>query len=82
MAQLPPDGEFLIQQNDGIVQVFNQHTQEVLHSFNPLDANATAIAQGVIWHDERLTDEQRCFAVFWSGYFHAHARGAYNGTRD
>lgn len=71
MAQLPPDGTFLIQQIDGEVHLFNQTTQETLHRFDPSDANACAIAQGAIWHDTRLTEEQRCFAIFWSGYFYA-----------
>ena len=74
MAQLPPDGRLLIQQNDGIVTVFDQHTQKEYHNFDPSNADETAITQGKIWHDERMTEEQRCFAIFWSGYFYAHAR--------
>ena len=73
MAQLPPDGQILIQQNDGIVSIFDQYSQEVFHEFNPSEANETSITMGKIWHDEKLTDEQRCFAIFWSGYFYAHA---------
>lgn len=72
MAQLPPDGTYLIQQIDMEVHVYHRDTQEVLHRFDVTDQNATAIAQGLIWHDERLTPEQRCFAIFWSGYFYAH----------
>lgn len=76
MAQLPPDGQFLIQQIDGMVVIFDQYSQEEFHRFDPSDANATAIMMGKIYHDERLTEEQRCFAVFWSGYFYAYARNA------
>lgn len=73
MAGLPPDGRFLIQQNDGIVTIFDSYTQEELIKFNPADANAAATAQKTIFDCERLTDEQKCFAHFWSGYFYAHA---------
>lgn len=73
MAQLPPDGEILIQQNDGFVSIFNQHTQEEFLRFDASDADAAAKAQAAIHQDSRLTDEQKCFAHFWSGYFYAHA---------
>jgi hypothetical protein len=72
MAQLPPDGEYLIQQIDGMVILFNQYTEEELVKFDPADANATAQAQGHIYGLEQLNPEQKCFAHFWSGYFHAH----------
>ncbi len=73
MAQLPPDGEILIQQNDGIVTIFNQHTQEEFLRFDSGDANAAAQAQAAIHQETRLTEEQKCFAHFWSGYFYANA---------
>lgn len=73
MAGLPPDGRILIQQNDGIVSIFDQHSQEIYLSFDPSDVAQVPIMMGIIWHDERLTEEQRCFAIFWSGYFRAHA---------
>lgn len=72
MAGLPPDGEWLIQQNDGIVTLFNVNTQEELVRFDPTDANATAQAQKTIY-DSPLNDEQKCFAYFWAGYFYAYA---------
>jgi hypothetical protein len=78
MAQLPPDGEYLIQQNDGLVTLFNQYTQEELVKFDPADANATAQAQGTIHRLKQLNPEQKCFAHFWSGYFHAHAGSAWS----
>lgn len=73
MAQLPPDGEWLIQQSDNLVSVFNQYTQEEIVAFDPGDANASARAQATIHNSKSLTDEQKCFAHFWSGYFHANA---------
>jgi hypothetical protein len=71
MAQLP-DGRHLIQQIDGEVVLFNAADQEEIVRFDPADANATAIAQKTIY-DSGLSDEAKCFAHFWSGYFYAHA---------
>lgn len=73
MAQLPPDGQYLIQQADGHVRLFERYTERELASFDPADQNATAIAQGVIHGLGELTEEQKSFAHFWSGYFYAHA---------
>lgn len=73
MAQLPPDGEWLIQQIGGEVILFNRYTEDEVVRFDPSDGNASAIAQGAIAGDVRLTDEQKSFAHFWSGYFYAHA---------
>lgn len=74
MAQLPPDGEWLIQQESGTVRLFNRYTEDEIVSFDPSDPNASARAQGAIAKDERLDDEQKSFAHFWSGYFYAYAR--------
>jgi hypothetical protein len=73
MAQLPPDGDWLVQQIDGIVVVFRRYTEEEIIRFDPGDKKASAQAQAVIHASDRLTDEQKCFAHFWSGYFYAHA---------
>lgn len=73
MAQLPPDGEWLVQQIDGTVVVFNRYTEAEVVRFDPRDSNATAQAQKVIYDNPWLSDEAKCFAYFWSGYFHAHA---------
>lgn len=75
MAQLPPDGEWVIQQFDGEVVLFQQYTEKEIVRFDPGDANATAMAQHVIHNATQLDDEQKCFAHFWSGYFYAHAGG-------
>jgi len=76
MAQLPPDGDLLVQQIDGMVIIFHRYTEEEIVRFDPGNADACAKAQGVIHQSERLTDEQKSFAHFWSGYFYAHANSA------
>lgn len=74
MAQLPPDGEWLIQQIGGGVILYHRFTEEEIVRFDPSDASAAAQAQATI-HDSDLSDEQKSFAHFWSGYFYAHATG-------
>jgi hypothetical protein len=73
MAQLPPDGDWLIQQIDGQVILFQRYTEREIVRFDPSDGNAAARAQLVIHESDQLTDEQKNFAHFWSGYFYAHA---------
>lgn len=75
MARLPSQ-DWLIQQIGSQVVLFHQYTEEEVVRFDPADADATAKAQKVI-HDSYsvLSPEDRCFAHFWSGYFHAHATG-------
>ena len=70
MAQLPPDGTWLMQQIDGEVVLFHRYTEEELLRFDPSDANASAQAQGTINGLEQFDDEQKAFAHFWSGYFY------------
>jgi hypothetical protein len=79
MAQLPPDGEWLVQQIGDDVIVFQRYTEEEIARFPAVDANASAIAQGVIYADPRLNPEQKAFAHFWCGYFYAHATLAAGG---
>lgn len=73
MAQLPPDGQWLVQQIDGQVQIFDRNTQEVLIRFDPTLPGDIAKAQGQISRLVDLTNEQKVFAHFWSGYFYAFA---------
>lgn len=76
MAQLPPDGTWLMQQIGGEVILFHRYTEEELLRFDPNDMDAVARAQKAIYDLEQeglLTAEQRCFAHMWSGYFYAHA---------
>lgn len=74
MAQLPPDGEWMIQQIGGQVILFNRFTEEEIVRFNPNDADESARAQGTIHHAEQINAEQKSMAHFWSGYFYAHAQ--------
>jgi hypothetical protein len=75
MAQLPPDGEWLVQMvGDDVVIVVNRYSQVEIVSFDPGDLDAAGRAQGVIANDDRLTPEQKSIAHFWCGYFYAHAR--------
>jgi len=75
VAQLPPDGEWLMQQIDGQVVLFHRYTEEELVRFDPGDVYAAARAQHDIYRLSQLSDEQKCFAHFWAGYFYANAGG-------
>lgn len=68
MATLPSE-TWLIQQIDNEVILFHRYTEEEIVRFKPSDADACAKAQGVI-HEAALSDEDKCFAHFWSGYFY------------
>lgn len=69
MARLPSE-QFLIQQiPDGDVILFEDYTEREIVRFDPSDQNATAKAQKVIF-DSELSDEDKSFAHFWSGYFY------------
>lgn len=76
MAQLPPDGNWLIQQIDGLVILFERYTETEIVRFDPSDADACAKAQKLIHDDRRLTEEAKCFAHFWSGYFYGCSGGS------
>lgn len=73
MARLPSE-RYLIQQIDGMVVLFEDYTENEIVRFDPSDKDATAKAQKVI-HDSQLSEEDKCFAHFWSGYFYAFTRG-------
>jgi hypothetical protein len=75
MARLSADGNWLIQQIDGSVVVFHEHTEEEIVRFEPQFADEAAKAQKVIYDAPQLTDQEKCFAHFWSGYFYAHTSG-------
>ena len=76
MAQLP-GSDWLISQSDGVVHLFHRYTEEEIVSFNPGDGDAVAKAQKTIHDAPQLTEEQKCFAHFWSGYFYAHSGAEY-----
>lgn len=73
MARLSEN--WLIQQIDGKVVLFHEHTEEEIVRFDPSSATLAAQAQKVIHNAPQLTDEEKCFAHFWSGYFYAHTSG-------
>lgn len=72
MAQLPGE-RYLIQQIDGRVVLYDRNTEQELLTFNPANSDQAAKAQKTIYDLKELTDEEKCFAHFWSGYFYAHA---------
>lgn len=73
MARLPSE-MYVIQQIDGMVILFEDMSEREILRFDPSDANAAARAQKAIF-DSELSDEDKCFAHFWSGYFYAAAYG-------
>lgn len=74
MARLPSE-RFLIQQLDGEVILFEEGSEREIVRFDPADRDATARAQHTIHAEPSMSDEDKCFAHFWSGYFYAHATG-------
>jgi hypothetical protein len=80
MAQLP-SGDYLIQQIGGRVILFHRYTEEEIVTFDPSVGDEAARAQGRIHEDSRLSDEDKSFAHFWSGYFYAHASHSAESVR-
>lgn len=72
MAGLPPDGRYLVQKMGQAIVIIETGTEEVLVSWTATDPGATARAQHDIHLHPDLTPEQKCFAHFWAGYFHAY----------
>lgn len=75
MARLPSE-MYLIQQIGDNVILFEDHTERQIVKFDPSDTDAAAQAQQVIHDNPDLSDEDKVFAHFWSGYFYAHATHA------
>lgn len=73
MARLPSE-QWLIQQIGDEVILFQDGSEREIVRFDPSDGNRTAQVQKII-HDSELSDEDKCFAHFWCGYFYAHATG-------
>lgn len=71
MARLPSE-RYLMQQVGGSVILFEDFTERQVVRFDPADGIAVANALDVI-RDSELGDEDKCFACFWAGYFHAYA---------
>jgi hypothetical protein len=81
MAQLPPDGDWLVQQIGHEVVVFRRYTEEEIVRFPAHDAKLAAMAQQVIYDSDQLNAEQKSMAHFWSGYFYAHATSLGDPTK-
>lgn len=71
MARLP-SGRFLIQQIEKEVILFETNTEREIVRFDPLDAPGRVNAQHAIDRSE-LSDLDKSWAHFWSGYFYAQA---------
>lgn len=71
MARLPSE-QYVIQQIDGTVILFEDGSEQEIVRFDPSDMDAVGRAQKVIF-DSKLSDEDKCFAHLWSGYFYAYA---------
>ena len=72
MARLV-DGNWLIQRIGDEVILFEEGTEEEIGRFNPSSPNESAKFQKIIYDSDKLTDEEKAFAHFWSGYFYAFA---------
>lgn len=68
MAQLPSE-KYLIQKIGGEVVLYRRDTEDEIVRFDPMDADAAAQAQYTI-HTSNLSEQDKCFAHFWSGYFY------------
>lgn len=78
MARLP-SGELVIQMSGEQVVLINDLTGEETFLFTASDAHHAAKAQLTIHQLPGISDEDRSFLHFWSGYFYAHgARGGEN----
>ena len=73
MAQLPPDGEWLVQMVGDETIVFHRDTEKEIVRYPAASGGSAAIAQKVIHDSDRLSEEQKCYAHFWCGYFYAYA---------
>jgi len=71
MAQLPPDGMWLMQQIGDEVLLFHRHTEEELVRFDPADREDVERARKDIDALPQLRPEQKSSAQFWAGYFYA-----------
>lgn len=72
MARLP-SGNYLMQQIGDDVILFEDGSERELVKFYPADRNTIAQTQLTTHELTELSEEDRCFAHFWSGYFYAYA---------
>jgi hypothetical protein len=69
MAVLPSE-KYLIQQVGNNVILYERYTEEEVVIFPVNDRDAIAKAQKTIHDDLGLSQEDKTFAHFWSGYFY------------
>lgn len=70
MAQLP-NTDYLVQFVGTQIFIVHRYTEEELVTADATDRNAVAQAQKTIHDLPELSDEDKCFAHFWFGYFYA-----------
>jgi hypothetical protein len=75
MARLPSMG-FIIQLIGPDIVLFEDGSEEEVVRYPAGDGNAAAIAQGVVHRHPGMSEEDKCFAHFWCGYFWAHREGS------
>jgi hypothetical protein len=80
MARLP-SYRYLIQQAGAQVILFEEGTERQIVKFDPSDGSAAAGALDVI-RDSEMSGEDKCYACFWAGYFHAYANRAPEMARE
>lgn len=73
MAQLPPDGTWLMQEVGGTVILFHRYTEEEIIRLDPGDPASVETAFRAIAATDQLDEEAKCFAYFWAGYFGGYA---------
>lgn len=71
MARLPSE-QYLIQQADGRVRLFEDGSERLIVAFDADNGNAIELALDLIRTSE-LDDQDKSFALFWAGYFHGYA---------
>lgn len=73
MAQLPPNGEYLVQSEGNSVFVINRDTEEEFYTWPANNPHETTITLGRVFNEENpFTLEQKAMIAFWAGYFYAH----------
>lgn len=71
MARLPSE-QYLMQQTDGVVRLFEDFTEDEIARFDPASKEDTARARLAI-SASKLDGQDKAFAHFWAGYFALHA---------
>lgn len=73
MARLP-SMNYLVQLVGSEVIVSEDGTDRIIIRYDSTNPNDAARAQESIYASE-MSDEDKCFAHFWCGYFYAHSTG-------